>query len=675
MELRSGDEIAGKYRIVSRLGGGNMGSVYEAEHIHMPKRFAIKVLHSDVAMKETNVERFRREAEAACALDHLNICAAVDFGSLPSGDLYFVMEMLNGETLTHRLKTVGRLAPLDACVIMRQLLSALQCASAHGVVHRDVKPDNMMLTARNGISNIVKLFDFGIAHVDAVPGQNGNTLTHAGEIYGTPQYMSPEQIIGDGEIDTRADLYAAGCVFYEMLAGETVFSGANYVELFHRQLSDAPPHLDASVAQSEALDAIIQKLLRKSPADRYQTADAVIADLDKVIVALSGNPLEIATSAIGGLLVAAAPQSDILNAAPDGGQTGAGGEPAGAAASGGMSISEEIKSLIPQDIKADVRAAIPKTKSARRGLIIIVIVCVIIVLLVIALALAFNKAVSGRSGAPAESIDGNTGTVIYEAKKTPKSKPQPYNYEEKYKISYDSELSKDQNIVSAAENLLAGNYEQALVSLQAVKSAYISHPNFKRLYLVALFSIKDGDRDYDELYAVLDDLIQAVPDAAKNPSVRDIIFDLMNTRSQYKRMSEFLQTRVSCAEVARLIIESPFDRYEIRKERLLDVYGAMDNSDVPRWLKTGADIWRTPVTACRQRLEIIQAYGEADREFFDNVLSKLDKMKKCYYSKYLRKDCHGCLRDLIDKEKSRFAPKTDGNEGNAGNDGEDGEDA
>lgn len=648
-----------------------MGSVYEAEHIHMPKRFAIKVLHSDVAMKETNVERFRREAEAACALDHLNICAAVDFGSLPSGDLYFVMEMLNGETLTHRLKTVGRLAPLDACVIMRQLLSALQCASAHGVVHRDVKPDNMMLTARNGISNIVKLFDFGIAHVDAVPGQNGNTLTHAGEIYGTPQYMSPEQIIGDGEIDTRADLYAAGCVFYEMIAGETVFSGANYVELFHRQLNDAPPHLDASVAQSEALDAIIQKLLRKSPADRYQTAEAVIADLDKVIVALSGNPLEIATSAIGGLLVAAAPQSDILNAAPDGGQPGAGGEPAGAAASGGMSISEEIKSLIPQDIKADVRAAIPKTKSARRGLIIIVIVCVIIVLLVIALALAFNKAVSGRSGAPAESIDGNTGTVIYEAKKTSKSKPQPYNYEEKYKISYDSELSKDQNIVSAAENLLAGNYEQALVSLQAVKSAYISHPNFKRLYLVALFSIKDGDRDYDELYAVLDDLIQAVPDAAKNPSVRDIIFDLMNTRSQYKRMSEFLQTRVSCAEVARLIIESPFDRYEIRKERLLDVYGAMDNSDVPRWLKAGADIWRTPVTACRQRLEIIQTYGEADREFFDNVLSKLDKMKKCYYSKYLRKDCHGCLRDLIDKEKSRFVPKTDGNDGEDGEDGED----
>ena len=144
MELRTGDEIAGKYRIVSRLGGGNMGSVYEAEHIYMPKRFAIKVLHSDVAMKETNVERFRREAEAACALDHPNICTAVDFGELASGELYFVMERLNGETLTHRLSAVGRLSPLDASFIMRQLLSALQCASEHGVVHRDVKPDNMM---------------------------------------------------------------------------------------------------------------------------------------------------------------------------------------------------------------------------------------------------------------------------------------------------------------------------------------------------------------------------------------------------------------------------------------------------------------------------------------------------------------------------------------------------
>lgn len=730
MELRTGDEIAGKYRIVSRLGGGNMGSVYEAEHIYMPKRFAIKVLHSDVAMKETNVERFRREAEAACALDHPNICTAVDFGELASGELYFVMERLNGETLTHRLSAVGRLSPLDASFIMRQLLSALQCASEHGVVHRDVKPDNMMLTTKNGAANIVKLFDFGIAHVDPVPGREGGTLTHAGEIYGTPQYMAPEQIVGDCEIDARADLYAAGCVFFEMLTGKTVFVGANYVELFHCQLSEKPPHIDDSIDQHEKFDTIVQKLLEKDPANRYQTAADAIADLDKVIISLSGNPLEFVTSVMGGQVLspsqeidrniaaravqaaqnaqngakntahsaatavgvapvtqeAMASGADQANASDK--QATAGANQANDADRSGLdaeetlkpakgkpdlrkitititdpkalasSITADIKNLIPKDIKADLRAAIPKTEGGKRGLIVIVAVCVIGVLLALALILAFNKVLFGPGGDTVESIDDDTGTVIYqEAQKAASSKPQPYNYDEKYKISYDSELSKDQNVVSAAENLLAGNYDQALVSLQAVKSTYMPHPNFKRLYLVALYSVKKADRDYDEIYTVLVDLLKVVPDASRNPSVAEIVYDFMNSRDQYKRMTALLQEHMPVTEIARLIISSPFDRYEVRKERLLATYDAMDTSRVPKWLKTGVAIWRTGVKDCRERLEILEAYGEVDQELYENVLLPLDSMKKCYYSKFMRKDCHGCLRDFIDVEKTRRSAK------------------
>ena len=690
MELRSGDEIAGKYRVVSKLGGGNMGAVYEAEHIYMPKRFAIKVLHSDVAMNETNVERFRREAEAACALDHLNICTAVDFGSLPTGDLYFVMERLNGETLTHRLNAVGRLSPLDASLIMRQLLSALQCASEHGVVHRDVKPDNMMLTSKNGVSNILKLFDFGIAHVDSLPGSDAATLTHAGEIYGTPQYMAPEQIIGDCEIDARADLYAAGCVFYEMLMGKTVFVGANYVELFHRQLSEKPPHIDESVERCGEFDAIVQKLLQKSPDDRYQTAADVIVDLDKVIVALSGNPLELVASTVGGQVRSPSQEIDqnagAQNAesqclaqtlAPHGdgrtpsdthdGQNEVEDSPDKSPKDARKitltlsdpkalvsSISEDIKNLIPKDIKADVRAAIPNTEGGRRGLIVIVIVCVTVVLLVIALILAFNKAIVGQDGTPVESIDEETGTVIYqEAQDATSSKPQPYNYEEKYKISYDSELSKDQNVVSAAENLLAGNYDQALASLQSVKSLYMTHPNFKRLYLVSLYSVKKADRDYEEIYSVLGALLDDVPDAARNPSVSSIIFDFMDARDQYKRMSSLLEEHMPVEEVAKLIMASYFDRYTVRKERLIAIYDALDSSNVPKWLKTGVAIWRTSVRDCRDRLDILQEYGEVDQELYDNVIVPLDDMKKCYYSKYMRRDCHSCLRSFIETEKSR----------------------
>ena len=682
-----------------------MGAVYEAEHIYMPKRFAIKVLHSDVAMNETNVERFRREAEAACALDHLNICTAVDFGALPTGDLYFVMERLNGETLTHRLNAVGRLSPLDASLIMRQLLSALQCASEHGVVHRDVKPDNMMLTSKNGVSNILKLFDFGIAHVDSLPGSDAATLTHAGEIYGTPQYMAPEQIIGDCEIDARADLYAAGCVFYEMLMGKTVFVGANYVELFHRQLSEKPPHIDESVERCGEFDAIVQKLLQKSPNDRYQTAADVIVDLDKVIVALSGNPIELVASTVGGQVRSpsqeieqnvgtqdaknqshaqtidktppASAQNPSLPLVPQGdsrtpsdvndGQSEVDdavdispkdarkitltlSDPKALVSS----ISEDIKNLIPKDIKADVRAAIPNTEGGRRGLVVIVIVCVIVVLLVIALILAFNKVIVGQNGTSVESVDEETGTVIYqEAQNATRSKPQPYNYEEKYKISYDSELSKDQNVVSAAENLLAGNFEQALASLKSVKSLYMTHPNFKRLYLVSLYSVKKADRDYEEIYSVLGALLDDVPDAARNPSVSGIIFDFMDARDQYKRMSTFLEEHMPVEEVAKLIMASHFDRYVVRKERLFAIYDAMDSTNVPRWLKTGVAIWRTSVRDCRDRLEILQEYGEVDQELYDNVIVPLDDMKKCYYSKYLRRDCHSCLRSFIETAKSR----------------------
>ena len=515
-----------------------------------------------------------------------------------------------------------------------------------------------------------------------------------------------------------------------MLTGKTVFVGANYVELFHCQLSEKPPHIDDSIDQHEKFDAIVQKLLEKDPANRYQTAADAIADLDKVIISLSGNPLEFVTSVMGGQVLspsqeidrniaaravqaaqnaqngakntahsaatavgvapvtqeAMASGADQANASDK--QATAGANQANDADRSGLdaeetlkpakgkpdlrkitititdpkalasSITADIKNLIPKDIKADLRAAIPKTEGGKRGLIVIVAVCVIGVLLALALILAFNKVLFGPGGDTVESIDDDTGTVIYqEAQKAASSKPQPYNYDEKYKISYDSELSKDQNVVSAAENLLAGNYDQALVSLQAVKSTYMPHPNFKRLYLVALYSVKKADRDYDEIYTVLVDLLKVVPDASRNPSVAEIVYDFMNSRDQYKRMTALLQEHMPVTEIARLIISSPFDRYEVRKERLLATYDAMDTSRVPKWLKTGVAIWRTGVKDCRERLEILEAYGEVDQELYENVLLPLDSMKKCYYSKFMRKDCHGCLRDFIDVEKTRRSAK------------------
>lgn len=659
MEFRQGDVIAGKYRIVARIGGGNMGDVYEAEHVMMPKRFAIKLLHSDIASKNEYIERFRREAEAACTLDHPNICAAVDFGRLDSGDLYFVMEMLTGETLTHRLQTAEKLLPLDASMIMRQLLSALQCASEHGVVHRDVKPDNIMLVSKNDMRDIVKLFDFGIAHGDELgAGRNVATLTQAGQIYGTPQYMAPEQITGDCIIDSRADLYAAGAVFYEMLTGTPPFIGSNFVQLFHDHLSTEPPHLDATIPCVEALDAIIQKLLKKNPDERFQTANDAIAALDRVIVRLSGNPLEfVAAISTGQLQVpnfsanlasVASTEATPQNLPPV-------APPPNSDATLDSSASQALK-LLPQSVQNDVLEALPKTQSGKRGLFFIGGAVIVLTLTTVFLTILFSNSIKHwrNSGNNELGIDHQTGTVIYqEPPQSTKAKPQPYNYTERYRISYDSELSKDQNIVSAAENLIAQNFKQAVVSLQSVKDTYKEHPNFVRLYLVALYGVPKSERDYDEIFQTLGELFDLVKDASENPSVREIIYDFYNTKDRHQIIADVIKKHADATAVAKMIVESPFDRFIVRKERLIATYESMDTSHVPKWLATGVAIWKTDVGDCKMRLALLETYGAVDDALYENVLLKIAKVKRCNANGFKFRDCHSCLRDFIEVERVR----------------------
>ena len=296
MNYEPGVILAGKYKIVSELGGGAMGKLYKAENISLHKEVAIKIMQGGFAGSEEYRVRFMREATAAASLNHFNICTVLDYDVGEDGSAYIVMEYLVGETLAARIRRVGVLPPLSACIIMRQLINALACAHQKGIVHRDVKPDNIFLVPHDGRDDFVKLIDFGVAHIEhPITGEDAH-LTQSGQVYGTPQYISPEQANGIA-VDYRADLYAAGIIFYEMLVGTPPFQGKSSIALLIKQVNEPAPHLPESLVQSDRLDAIIQRLLEKDPENRFSSSAEITARIDEVIMLLTStmsqlNPVE-----------------------------------------------------------------------------------------------------------------------------------------------------------------------------------------------------------------------------------------------------------------------------------------------------------------------------------------------------------------------------------------------
>ena len=268
---RVGEVLSGRYELTSFIERGAMGEVYEAEHSLMRKTVAVKILHSNVTGKGKIVERFRREAQAAANIDHPNVCVATDFGRTSSGDFFLVMEFLEGRTLQERIDEEGPFETQRALHIANQICSALVRAHAVGVVHRDLKPDNIMLVERGDDPDFVKILDFGIARVrmdDQTP-----ELTQTGAVFGTPSYMSPEQAAGD-PVDHRTDLYALGNVIYQMLTGRRVFEadrGAQVMAM-HVSKEPEPPSKHAPRILDRSLETLLLDLLAKDPDDRPQTA-------------------------------------------------------------------------------------------------------------------------------------------------------------------------------------------------------------------------------------------------------------------------------------------------------------------------------------------------------------------------------------------------------------------
>ena len=263
----------GHYAIARKLGEGGMGVVYAARDERLERTVALKTM-SSLANDETARKRFWREARAAASVNHPNVCQIYEIGE-DGGELFIAMELLEGEALAERLRR-GPLSVSETVPIGLGMLAALSALHARGIVHRDLKPSNVFLTPHG-----VKLLDFGLARPELERSLSAATeLTRTGIVMGTPRYMAPEQVTGEA-VDARSDLFAAGAILFEMLAGRPAFGGRTVVEILHATLHEQPPALTGSPAVA-AVDRVIRRALAKRPAERPASADAMAEELRAV---------------------------------------------------------------------------------------------------------------------------------------------------------------------------------------------------------------------------------------------------------------------------------------------------------------------------------------------------------------------------------------------------------
>ncbi|HVP67567.1 MAG TPA: serine/threonine-protein kinase [Anaeromyxobacteraceae bacterium] len=284
-----GQTLADRYRILTRIGEGGMGTVYLCEHVALGKRMAVKVLRPEFSRDEELLRRFQHEARAASQIGQENIIDVFDFGHTAEGSAYFVMEALEGESLARVINREGALSLTRALPILMQICRALGAAHQRGIVHRDLKPENVFVVRREDGADFVKVLDFGISK--SALGTEGKRLTRAGSIIGTPEYMSPEQASAT-TVDHRSDIYAFGVVAYEVVTGRLPFQGDTPLATLLKHQSEAPlspRRLRADLPVE--VETLIMRALVKKPEGRQQSMAEVAADLTRAMAAIDLEPL------------------------------------------------------------------------------------------------------------------------------------------------------------------------------------------------------------------------------------------------------------------------------------------------------------------------------------------------------------------------------------------------
>jgi eukaryotic-like serine/threonine-protein kinase len=285
-----GTTVAGRYKVIKLLGEGGMGQVYLAEHSAIEKRIALKVLRAEYAHKGEIVTRFQQEAISASRIKHPNVLDVFDFGQLENGCFYLAMEFLEGNDLADELQRSRVLTAPRALPIAMQICRALSAAHAKGVVHRDMKPENVFLQRTGDGEEIVKIVDFGIAQLkpsneEAAAASTHRRLTRTGMIFGTPEYMAPEQASGK-HADLRCDIYAVGIILFELFTGAVPFTGETFLGVLTKHLNEMPPSMRAvypDLQLSTELEGVVARALAKDPLQRYQT-------MNELAAALAGTP-------------------------------------------------------------------------------------------------------------------------------------------------------------------------------------------------------------------------------------------------------------------------------------------------------------------------------------------------------------------------------------------------
>jgi eukaryotic-like serine/threonine-protein kinase len=286
-----GTLLAGRYRIKRLCGEGGMGRVYEAEHVEIGRRVAVKVLHPAYSRTPEVVERFRREARAASKVGHPNIVDVTDSGTTDDGSFFFVMEFIEGVELGLVIFKEGPMAIQRALHIGAQMCDALQAAHDAGIIHRDLKPENVLLITREGLPDFVKVLDFGIAKSADVEetAKNNRKLTRPGVAMGTPEYMAPEQAAGK-PADPRSDIYAVGSILYEMLTATAPYDGDNVMEVLHKKANQAPTPLRALRPDLPlVVESMVDRAMARSPAARPQSMGELATELRALSSALGDD--------------------------------------------------------------------------------------------------------------------------------------------------------------------------------------------------------------------------------------------------------------------------------------------------------------------------------------------------------------------------------------------------
>ena len=284
VDARIGLVLDSKYQLLERLGQGGMGAVYRAKRLHIGDEVAVKLLSRELVREHTAIERFRREARSAAMIRHPNVVSIHDFGDASEGksaETYIVMELIRGESLRHLIVREGRLPPERATSLMRDICAGVGLAHRQGLLHRDLKPDNVIVSpaTSSDTRENVKVVDFGLAKIR---DENVSPLTQTGMVLGTIYYMSPEQCRGE-ELDARADVYSLGAMLYEMLSGGPPFQSSSITGLIFKHLNETPPRFKPELQIPPALEQTCFRALAKNPDDRQADAIALSSELQDSI--------------------------------------------------------------------------------------------------------------------------------------------------------------------------------------------------------------------------------------------------------------------------------------------------------------------------------------------------------------------------------------------------------